>query len=373
LYDKLEQHELVDFKIYYCSDYGLSKDGKRYHPEFGELPNWDLDLVNGHTYEILKNNAVKKGIFKGFFGLMNFGIYGKLKKEKPDVLVINGWNYFTMIWAVFCCKFLGIKAYLRGDNTLNYDNKLSGFKKSIKKFIYGNILFPLYTKICYVGESNKNFFQAYNIPLEKLLMLPHAIDNKRFFEYYLKRSNMISEIKKSLEIDTAFNLLFVGRLHESKRVLDVIKAVALLDIKINFLIVGDGLMREELDGYIKLNKLNTCKILGFKNQKEIMDYYLVADAFVLSSNFLETWGLVVNEAMNFNLPIIVSNEVGCAPDLCRSENGYVYKMGDVKTLSNRIAFLAKNPNIAKQMGIKSGEIIKEYSYQTIIKNLIQSL
>ena len=158
LYDRLEQHDEVDFKIYYCSDYGLSTDGKRYHPEFGELPNWDVNLVKGHTYEILKNNAIKKGIFNGFFGLMNFSIYKKLKKDRPEVLVINGWNYFTLVWAIFCCKLLGIKTYLRGDNTLSFDNKLSPFKKYIKHVVYSNLLFPLYTKVCYVGENNKDFF-----------------------------------------------------------------------------------------------------------------------------------------------------------------------------------------------------------------------
>ena len=104
-----------------------------------------------------------------------------------------------------------------------------------------------------------------------------------------------------------------------------------------------------------------------------MDYYLIADAFVLPSNYLETWGLVVNEAMNFNLPLILSDKVGCAPDLCTSKNGYIYEMGDVKTLSSHIDFLSKNPNIAKEMGEESGNLIKYYSYDTIVKNLIQSL
>lgn len=373
LYDLLEQDASVDFKVYYCSDYGLSKDGKRYHPEFGEVPNWDTDLVNGHTYEILKNQAFKKGIFNGFFGLMNFSIYSKLKKEKPDVLVINGWNYFTMIWAVLCCKFLGIRTYLRGDNTLNFDDKLSGFKKKVKHFLYGNFLFPLFTKVCYVGENNRNFFLTYKVPLIKLIKLPHAIDNNRFLNYYNSNKSRIDEFKLKFGLDNKFNLLYVGRLHESKRVVDIIKALGLLSHDINFIIVGDGLNRKELENAIAKQGLKKCKLFGFKNQQEIMDYYLVADAFVLASNYLETWGLVVNEAMNFNLPIIVSNKVGCAPDLCKLDNGLVHEVGDIETLASHIDFLSKNPNIAKEMGVQSGEIIKQYSYESIIKNLIQSL
>ncbi|MEO6347914.1 MAG: glycosyltransferase family 4 protein, partial [Aquaticitalea sp.] len=180
-------------------------------------------------------------------------------------------------------------------------------------------------------------------------------------------------IKKELDIDEKFNLLFVGRLHESKHVLDVIKAIEKLKMELNFLIVGDGLLRKDLETYILSRDLRACKMLGFKNQKEIMNYYLVADAFVLPSNYLETWGLVVNEAMNFNLPLILSDKVGCAPDLCNPTNGFIFELGDIKTLASKIEYLANNPNIAKEMGVESGELIKAYSYKTIIDNLIQTL
>ena len=256
---------------------------------------------------------------------------------------------------------------------INFDAKLSRFKKKLKHTIYGNILFPLFTKICYVGENNKNFFIAYGVPPNKLIKLPHAIDNSRFRDYYNKNLGKIDAVKTELGIKDKFNLLFVGRLHESKRVLDVIKAVETLSSDINLLIVGDGLMRQELEDYIHDKKLSSCKILGFKNQIEIMNYYLVADAVVLPSNYLETWGLVINEAMNFNLPVLLSEKVGCAPDLCNLQNGFIYKMGDIKTLANHIDFMVQNPNIAKRMGEESGALIQQYTYDAIISNLLQSL
>lgn len=372
LYDQLEQNEMVDFKIYYCSDYGLSKDGKRFHPEFGELPNWDVDLVNGHTYEILENKAFKKGIFNGFFGLMNFGVYGKLKKDRPDVLVINGWNYFTMVWAVFCCKILKIKVYVRGDNSVDGDKQLSKLKLVIKHFFYGKLLFPLYTKIAFVGEKNKQFFESYGVKKTKLIHLPHAIDNQKFSTYFeLNKDNKL-EIRKRLGIPDKFNILFIGRLHKEKRILDLIEAVGEILADVHLTIIGDGKLLDAIKKACGAYPDNTFKLAGFKNQEDLLDYYITGDLMVLPSQ-LETWGLVVNEAMNFNLPIILSDKVGCAEDLCLEGNGYVYKMGDVNSLSEHIDFLAKNPNIAKEKGAKSGEIIKNYSYSTIIENLIQSI
>ena len=44
-------------------------------------------------------------------------------------------------------------------------------------------------------------------------------------------------------------------------------------------------------------------------------YYHAADLLVLPSRHGETWGLVVNEALHHGVPVVVSEAVGCAPDL----------------------------------------------------------
>ena len=54
---------------------------------------------------------------------------------------------------------------------------------------------------------------------------------------------------------------------------------------------------------------------GFQNQTQLSRFYHAADVFVLPSRVGETWGLVVNEALHHGLPCVVSDRVGCAPDL----------------------------------------------------------
>jgi glycosyltransferase involved in cell wall biosynthesis len=260
LYDLFSQQENVVFKVLYCSDYGLEASGKRYHPEFGELPNWDINLVNGHPHEILKNNALKKGIFNGFFGLVNWGIYKKLKKEKPDVLVILGWNYFTLVYAVICCKFLKIKVYVRGDNTIDFDKGMTPFKKRLKRFYFGNILFPLYTKIAYVGEKNKAYFKHYGVSEDKLIHLPHAIDNNRFRDFFKANFNTKSEIKKKLNLNADFNIMFFGRLNKIKRITDIIDAFQTVKGSVELVLVGDGKEKEYLLAYAHDNMVKNIKI-----------------------------------------------------------------------------------------------------------------
>ena len=81
-------------------------------------------------------------------------------------------------------------------------------------------------------------------------------------------------------------------------------------------IVGDGLERKKLELEIAKYKLeNSVKLFGWQNNPD--EFYSQADAFLLTSNY-EGWGMVVIEAADYGLPIIMT-DVGCAGELIENE------------------------------------------------------
>jgi glycosyltransferase involved in cell wall biosynthesis len=88
---------------------------------------------------------------------------------------------------------------------------------------------------------------------------------------------------------------------------------------------------------------------GFQNQKRISPYYHASDLLVLPSRRLETWGLVVNEALHHGLPCVVSDSVGCGPDLISSGiTGEVLETDSVEALAaalSRASTLAGSVNV----------------------------
>ena len=142
---------------------------------------------------------------------------------------------------------------------------------------------------------------------------------------------------------------------------------------IHLLFVGDGALRPELENYAKQHNLNGVHFAGFKNQTELPCYYAIADIFVLPSGAGETWGLAVNEAMCFSLPIVVSSMVGCGPDLVKEGiNGYIFPMGNIKRLTLYLKDLTGDKEKRKLFGHKSGELIQAYSYEKDIKGMLQA-
>ena len=137
--------------------------------------------------------------------------------------------------------------------------------------------------------------------------------------------------------------------------------------------MGEGKERERLEQYTRERGLSNVFFAGFANQTDLPRYYALSDIFVLPSR-RDNWGLVVNEAMNFELPIITSDAVGSSYDLVKpGENGFVFPTGDVTTLSLLLDRLIADEPLRKKMGKRSGEIIKRFNFEEAVSGVLSAL
>ena len=142
---------------------------------------------------------------------------------------------------------------------------------------------------------------------------------------------------------------------------------------LSVILVGDGSERRTLEDEIGRTGLRHARITGFVNQGEISQYYAACDVLVLPSSH-EPWGLVLNEAMCFGVPVIASDAVGAAPDLARvGENGAVYPVGDVGALAQALRVILRDPVRRAAMGARSREIVRGYSYDADVQGILDAL
>lgn len=115
--------------------------------------------------------------------------------------------------------------------------------------------------------------------------------------------------------------VYVGRLSEEKNLIHLIHTFnELPDLQLN--IVGFGVQEKELKSIAKSNIL----FYGAINNKDLPTLYRANDVFILPS-LSEPWGLVVEEAFNNGLPVIVSNMVGCSSEIIiPDENGIIFQL-----------------------------------------------
>lgn len=139
-------------------------------------------------------------------------------------------------------------------------------------------------------------------------------------------------------------LCWAGRLIELKHPEFAVKAAAHLKKsgrRFCLDIAGDGPMRPALEAMAKREDLSDCvNILGALAPGEVLQVMDRADIFLFTSNYLEGWGAVVNEAMERGCALVASLEAGAVPFLIEDKvNGLTYRDGRYDDFEKKVDYL----------------------------------
>jgi glycosyltransferase involved in cell wall biosynthesis len=267
----------------------------------------------------------------------------------------------------------GIPVLLRGETNLLLS--LPSWKATLKRWLLAK-LFKRVSAFLAIGRYNTEFYEAYGVSPQRIFSVPYAVDNDFFTSQAQKHLPFKSELKRDFGIpDNLPVILFVGKLTPVKRPLDLLKAFEeLLRTHLAALVyVGDGELRGELECYVQKQNLSHVYFTGFRNQTELPRFFSMADIFVLPSG-CEPWGLVVNEAMCFHLPVIVSDQVGACGDLVHEGgNGFAYPSSQVPALADKLRLLVSDNTRRQQMGESSYRIIQRWGYREDAEGILKCL
>ncbi|MEL6943357.1 MAG: glycosyltransferase family 4 protein, partial [Bacteroidota bacterium] len=364
----LAQSDEFEVLVCYCSDHGV----KAYKDEeFNQTVQWDIPLLEGYESIFLKNYARNPGLSKGFRGLVNWGILKVLRQQPKSYVIVHGWGYLTTVLTLLVARAYGHTVCLRGESPLSHEAQYSSKQAKRRKRFFQHFLFPRIDKFLYIGSQNKAFYQKFGVKEEQLIFAPYSIDNERFGKAYESYRNEKESLRQELNLPLDKRiLLFSGKYIDKKRPMDLLRAFAQLKNEAAHLIfVGDGPLRQEMEAFIAMENLSNITLTGFVNQSIIPKYYAIADLFVMCSQEGETWGLSTNEAMNFALPLVLSDLTGSSSDLVvEGKNGYVFPTGKVEALREKLELmLSFSDEKLLEMGAFSKQLIPKYSYDTIVK------
>lgn len=366
LYKYLNENR-IETEVWYCSDESIRGELDK---GFGVEVKWDIPLLEGYKYRFFKNYSPKPSCSSGFFGLINLGLIVHLFKIPRSVIIVHGWHYFTHFFVILLGRLRGHVICLRNDMPQAHETFKKEWYQVIKRVGLKYLLFPFVNYFLYIGKQNKLFYESYDLPQKRLRYCPYAVDNDRFDSEYKQLKPNLASIKQSLGIpETDKIILFSGKYIDKKRPLDLLKAYSMLNDAACWLIMlGEGDLRKEMEALIKKHQLKQVILTGFINQSQISKYYAIADVFVMCSSLGENWGLSVNEAMNFNLPIILSDLTGCSEDLVvNGDNGYVFSTGNVEELFLKLNSVLVTKQLTNMT--QSADIIKNYSFYAIAQSI----
>jgi glycosyltransferase involved in cell wall biosynthesis len=202
---------------------------------------------------------------------------------------------------------------------------------TLRELLKGLFFRSVHGVFCY-GERGREYVQSYGVRGDRIFVGCQAATLPLD---YRPAAVVAKREAESCRIGDPV-ILFVGRLVKEKNVSLLLRAFAeMRDDAENctLRVVGDGTAREALEEEAKALGVDKGVVfVGPKSGDKLYAEYLAASCLVLPSR-TEPWGLVVNEALAFGCPAVVSDKCGCAPDLVREgDTGFVFRSDDVRAL-----------------------------------------
>jgi glycosyltransferase involved in cell wall biosynthesis len=371
----IRTHTALNFRVFYLWDFGVTA---QHDPEFGRSLEWDVDLLSGYDCEFVPNTARKPGAGH-FFGFNNPSLAGRLEAWRPDALLLFGYKWATHMRVISWARRHRVPILFRGDSHL-----LGRGSPRVHVRVALRSLFSKFAAFLYVGAANRDYFEAFGVPSQKLYFAPHAVDPALFERGEAGHRRASKQLRSDLGLPPASRVvLFAGKLVAAKQPLPLLEAFLELDQTGTVLLfVGDGPEGERLKARFseraKAARGPLVKFLPFANQSEMPSRYLLADLFALPSRgAYETWGLAVNEAMSMGVPCLVSDRVGCQRDLVtHGETGWVFNSGETGALARALrGALAdlESPSRREVILRAVEQRIERYSYARTTDGLLAAL
>ena len=356
LWQALARDGRVPFEVWYLTDHGTRRSMDR---EFGQTFAWDIDTLSGYTHRFL--DVGKRASPSSFWKCrLRERLRDRLRASYVSALWIQGWQVAAYWQAVREARSAGVEVWLRGES-----NNLAPqppWKRTLKR-IRNEWLFRRVDRFFYIGKANRRLYEESGVTEAKLYPAPYAVDNERFSMQAASLRRRRTVLREQWGIpEDAFCVLFCGKFITKKRPLDLIAAARTLIetralSKLHLLFVGSGVLGPQLrracrvisDAEVAVpsprvgsaknaSVLPPASFAGFLNQMEVSQAYVAADCLVLPSDYRETWGLVVNEALASGLPCLISQACGCAEELSGCGT---FAPGDIEMLSSKLVRLAQ--------------------------------
>ena len=315
LFDELSKRGVVSLSVLYGNDAGLRST---FDPGFGKEVQWNVDLIGGHNVQFIRDSqrrSVRTIVHTWARALKTL--------SRSDVVVIHGYAAPEAIFAILVCLVARVPYLLRTDTSVQKERSIADARGWWVRLVSRRAAGALAT-----GTRNAAVHRGSGV--SRIFPAPFSVDVARFANGIDAERRRDTRARLGIPAGR-YVVIFLGKLVSGKRPQDFIEGVDLASELVHGLLIGDGPLRETL-----LNKTQRDKFtfLGFHNQQELPSLLSAGDVIVLPSSY-EAWGLSVNEGLACGLVPVVSDAVGCAPDIVEGV-GCVFPTGDTRALARAI-------------------------------------
>lgn len=285
-------------------------------------------------------------------------LWKRLDALQPTVVLVPGYYTLPGIAAAVWARLHGRSSVLMSESTA-FDHRRQLLRELFKK----TVIRLLFNWAVTGGKAHVRYLRQLGFPSHRIAGMYDVVDNES-----IRSGTVLYRQRNPQNLRHRPWFLFVGRLAEEKNVETLLRSWLAYRAGGGawpLVLAGDGPRGEALQALAAASPYaDDVRFPGLCSAKELIPFYAGAACFVLPST-REPWGLVVNEAMAAELPVLVSNRCGCCEDLLEEgKNGFSFDPTDEGALT---ALLHRMEQLSLEqrgsMGLRSGELIGGFTPQ----------
>jgi glycosyltransferase involved in cell wall biosynthesis len=227
-----------------------------------------------------------------------------------------------------------------------------------------------FPKVIAVSESLRQYLVAAGLSPQKVVTIHNAVDLEVFTSDVSLHNN--TALRNRLGIGSDQHIVsIIGRLTSQKGhryFLESAKRTLQVFPETRFLIVGDGPLREDLEGLsLSLGIAQAVRFLGYR--QDIATFMSMSDVIAMPS-LREGLPYVLLEALALARPV-VGTQVGGIPEVVRhGETGLLVPPEDSEGLAEAIIQLLRNPEEAAGLGERGRELVsREFNVEAMVRKI----
>ena len=248
-----------------------------------------------------------------------------LLRQPFDRIVFCGWNHLSMLYAMRSLRRRKIPFDIEIDGGLIGND--SALRLRIKRKCFSSAAHCFST-----GAASDRYLIHYGAKEEGIIRYPFSsVRDAECAAPEALRAEAKTALRGKLSIPEKKVLITVGQFIPRKGFDLLLRAAKDLPRELGIYIVG-GTPTEEYLSLVRENGLENVRFLNFMVKRELWQYYLAADLFVLPTRE-DIWGLVVNEAMACGLPVVTTDNCVAGMEMVENgKNGWIVRTGEVDAL-----------------------------------------
>lgn len=295
------------------------------------------------------------GIEIGAYEKLSFGFLKYLKKGCYDYIIVTNMSTITGVLAVHWMKANHISYCIEGDG--GFAGNGIGFKEKLKKNMISS------AELCFsTSKAHDEYYLRYGALKEKIQRYPFSsLIASDIIPTPLNESEK-TKIKQELGIKESRMIISVGSFIPRKGMDLLIKATSDLSSDWGVYIIGGTPSAEYLELKERYHSDNL-HFVDFIKTERLKQYFKAADLFVLATRE-DIWGLVINEAMAYALPVITTDRCIAGLELVENgKNGFIVKTDDIVDLRKKINYFINSEKLIQTCAESALEKVRAYTIE----------